>query len=150
MERLRWQRYNTGAGMKVNGIGGAKTGTVQTTNGTATVLCEFDLDAPGFCPALDGIGFHIEGAGVAKTAGNAVGGARVSQCAKRIAGTLSLEGSLNPIASGVAGLLLGNIALATATLTLAVSGVKIQLIATGVLLTTINWTGYLYIWSSDV
>lgn len=137
--------------MRWNGQAGCQAvGVITTADATPTLICSVDVSAPGFSPAVDGAGFHVEGVAIGKSSTNAVASVRIAQQFKRIAGSLTLLGTLLPIVGGAGGTLLGDAGLLTALATLQVSSNAIVLRATGIAATSIQWTGFLYIWSSDI
>jgi hypothetical protein len=127
-------------------------GGFTTSDATQQTALSADLSSilSGAGAALDNAGLFVEFIMLAKSSGNAVAGAKVAHIFKRIAGTVTREtSSLILMASGAAGVLLGNAALVTAALDVDSSGNSIRGRVTGVAATTIVWHGHLIISSGE-
>jgi hypothetical protein len=118
-------------------VAGGPTNTVNTATSTIATL---DVSAPSFSASPNNVGFYVEGILVGKeTTSNDVVSCRVSRSFKNIAGTLTALGA------GVANIspMAGDASIVASVPLLNVSGTTVQLQATGVAATTIEWTGYL-------
>lgn len=124
-----------------------KAGGPVTTSGTATAnIVTFDLVSDLPIPAaLNNVALHVEGIMVMKDASNNSASFRVARAFKMISGTLSALGTQ----ATVIGVGIGDAALSTAAGTLTSSGNIILLQGTGIIALTIEWTGFLSIWSGQ-
>lgn len=114
--------------------------TGQTTNAVPTTFDLIDLAAPGFCEAINNQAIHIEMTVIMRVASTgATASGKITGVAKRVAGILTFMATS-------AAVLLGDFAATGVFLPIA-SGSKLQVTATGIALTTINWTFHTTLWT---
>jgi hypothetical protein len=140
MARLGWLRKVAGP---VNTTDGTTVTTIHTVDLTA--LPEL-VKADGTFVAFNGAGLHVEGVLVGRDTNNGdVVTVRASRAFNRISGNLSGLGNaaVNIVAPQ------GSAALTTAAVTIDASSNSIRLRVTGVAGKTIEWTGFLELFSGE-
>lgn len=124
-------------------LGGGPTNTIGAATAT---IASLDISAPGFTVSPNNVGFYVEGVLIGKdTSTNNVVSARISRSFKNIAGTVSALGSGSANISPMA----GDAAIVASVPALISAGTIIALQATGVVAFTIEWTGFLVIYSGQ-
>lgn len=107
---------------------------LTTTDATATVSAAASYIVPS-----GAVGLAILTAIARNTATGASASAQVARTFQNVSGVLTLTGALITIASGAAGVLLGDATLATAVANFTSSGTTFQPRVTGVAATNIEW-----------
>lgn len=117
----------------------------QTVGAVSITVAQIDLAAPGICGTIDNVGVHIEGTLIGRNAatGDSVG-MKVTRDFTRNAGTLTALGTLANIVAPQ-----GSAALLAALGVLDTSGTIIRLRGTGIAAITLDWTGFLSVWTTD-
>ncbi|SRR6266571_1932456 len=114
--------------------------TGQTTNATPATFDLIDLAAPGFCEAINNQGIYVEMTVIMRVASTgATASGKMTGISKRVAGVLTFI-------STSAAVLLGDFT-ATGVFMPQASGSKLQVVATGIAATTINWTFHTHLWT---
>ncbi len=117
-----------------------------TTSGVETkTIVEVNLASIPAWSSLSNHGFHVEGVLIGKNGSNEVASTRVARSAKIVSGVLSILGTLQtPIGLGA-----GDGSLVTSSAIIDTSGLFMRLRVTGIVVTEIEWTGFLEIWSGQ-
>lgn len=114
--------------------------TGQTVNATPAAFDLIDLAAPGFCEAINNQGVYVVMTVLARNnSTGATAGTQIAGVAKRLAGTLTFIQAGTPT-------ILGD-AVTLGAVLLQASGTKLQALATGIAVTTINWTFHTQMWT---
>jgi hypothetical protein len=117
-------------------------GPVQTTNATTTTVITWDPAA--HLPAINNCIVSVTGKVVGKSSVNAGVSIEAQATFSIIAGTVTLLGSQTSTLAAQ-----GSAALTASTITIDASANIIRIRVTGIAATTINWTGYYDIKSSE-
>lgn len=129
-----------------------RTGNVATTDATPTNITGAAFDCSSIAEignaAANNVVFHAE-LTILAVSGSNYARAKVSRMFKRNSGTLSKNSTLELIAAGAAGVLIGDSALLTAVADLDVSGNTIVPKVTGIAATNINFYAVMSVTSSD-
>lgn len=129
----------------------AVVGNVTTTNATPTVICTFDLANPlgNNATPINNTAIYAEGVVCAQISGTAYGSAKIARSFKIVSSTMTSLFAQQSLVAGTGGLLMGDLTITTALGTIDSAGTLIRLNATGILATTILWTGYLWIYTCE-
>ncbi len=127
-------------------LGGVKKygGPVTTSGAAVTTIVNWN-PAAELPFTFNNAALHVEGVLIAKDSSNNSASLRVARSFKLISGTLSALGSQ----ASVIGVGIGDAGLATIAGTLTTNGGIIVLQGTGIIATSIEWTGYIEIWSGE-
>jgi hypothetical protein len=129
----------------------AITGNITTTNATPSVICSFDLANPlgNVATPINNTAIYVEGIVCAQISGSAYGSAKIAKSFKIVSGSVTSLFAQQSLVAGSGGLLLGDVGITTALGTIDNNSTLIRLNATGILATTILWTGYLWIYTCE-
>lgn len=119
-------------------------GPVTTTGAAVTTVVNWNpLAELPF--TFNNVALHIEGVLIARDSSNNSASVRVGRSFKLISGTVSALGTQ----ASVLGVGIGDAGLSTIAATLTTSQGVVVLQATGIAATTIEWTGFIEIWSGE-